>query len=66
MCSVLIEERVGDAVKVLERIAELAHRGGLLGYRNETDCLNEIRRLSLPWWSNKAEEEESGEGVGER
>lgn len=34
----------------LEQIAAIAHHGGLIGFANENECLNEIRRLSLRWW----------------
>jgi len=34
---------------VLERVAEIAHAGGLEGL-TEGEALCRIRRLSLPWW----------------
>lgn len=34
----------------LEQIAAVAHHGGLIGFKDEHTCLNEVRRLSLPWW----------------
>lgn len=36
--------------EVLEQIAAVAHHGALIGFADEHACLNEVRRLSLPWW----------------
>jgi hypothetical protein len=33
----------------LQRVAMIAHAGGLIGYSNELEAMNEIRRLSSPW-----------------
>lgn len=35
---------------VLGSIANIAHHGALLGFDDVHDAMNEIRRLSLPWW----------------
>lgn len=42
--------RQRELSEVLEQIAAIAHHGGLIGFKDEYRALNEIRRLSLPWW----------------
>lgn len=34
---------------VLAKVASLAHSGGLNGFGDQMDCLNEIRKLTLGW-----------------
>ena len=38
---------------LIGRIAELAHAGGL-EYTSEFEVLDEIRRITLPWWNPRA------------
>jgi hypothetical protein len=42
-----------EAGQALRRIAAIAHEGGLIGYSDTYDALNEIRRLSQPWWKGR-------------
>lgn len=39
-----------DSEKIMKRIAEIAHEGGLIGFSSESSAMDEIRRLSLEWW----------------
>lgn len=35
---------------VMRKIANIAHHGGLIGFGDMHDAMNEIRRLTLPYW----------------
>ena len=44
------EESMEDAIR---QIANIAHHGGLIGFGDPYKAMNEIRRLSLPWWDKE-------------
>ena len=39
--------------ETIRRIANIAHHGGLIGFKTEQEALIEIRRLTIPWWDKK-------------
>ena len=41
---------ISELTSTLKQIAAVSHHGGLIGFEDERDCLNEIRKLSLFWW----------------
>lgn len=48
-----MEEQIVNLENALKQIANVAHHGGLLGFDNISDAINEIRTLSLPWWDRE-------------
>jgi len=45
--------KTGELESILEHIAAIAHHGGLIGFTEVDEALNEIRKLSLPWWNKQ-------------
>ena len=39
--------------KTLQQIAAIAHHGGLIGYKDICLAMDEIRKLTLPWWNKE-------------
>lgn len=46
----MVTKQENDIIAAMRRIADIAHCGGLMGFEDIYDAMNEIRRLSLPWW----------------
>jgi hypothetical protein len=44
-----------ESGEVLKRIAMVAHGGGLAGYPDAHEAMNEIRRLSQPWLGDQVD-----------
>ena len=42
-----------DKEKTLQQIAAIVHHGGLIKYGNIDIAMDEIRKLSLPWWDKE-------------
>ncbi len=61
----------GDAsysvdVLAMRRIANIAHHGGLIGLGDVYEAMNEIRKLSLPYWDKTEAERLQRDNAEER
>jgi len=42
-----------DYLDILKKISSIAHHGGLIGYTDPLEALNEIRKLSVDFWDKE-------------
>lgn len=38
---------------VIRHVANIAHHGGLLGIKSDSDAMDEIRKLTIPYWDKE-------------
>jgi len=50
----LESQSASEEVILLQKIADIAHKGGVLGFSTTSAALIEIRRLTIPYWKGES------------